>query len=189
MAVTAQKAAPTATATAGVAGKMVAATAERTAMTVAGRKGMTLTEAKVAATAAIDCRCGRDSNNSRKCGDSGSACTDGSNGRDSTDRSRDGSSSGGSNGSSNGGSNGGDNDASNRQDGRDDGSDCNNSGDGGNRSNGSNCNGGREATVVYCNSEGMAAMTAMVMPAATVVMAGKAVTEAVRAGMAVDCYK
>jgi len=27
------------------------------------------------------------------------------------------------------------------------------------------------------------------MPAATVVMAGKAVTEAVRAGMAVDCYK
>jgi hypothetical protein len=35
----------------------------------------------------------------------------------------------------------------------------------------------------------MAAMAAMVMPAATVVMAGKAVTEAVRAGMAVDCYK
>lgn len=43
--------------------------------------------------------------------------------------------------------------------------------------------------VVYCDSEEMAAMAAMVMPVATVVMAGKAVTEAVRAGMAVDCYK
>ncbi len=32
-------------------------------------------------------------------------------------------------------------------------------------------------------------MAAMVMPAATVVMAGKAGTEAERAGMAVDCYK
>ena len=139
--------------------------------------------------AAMVCRRGRDGSNCRKCDGSGSACTDGSNGRDSIDRSRDGSSSGGSNGSSNGGSNGRNNDASNRQDGRDDGSDCNNSGDGGNRSNGSNCNGGREATVVYCNSEGMAAMAAMVMPAETVVMAGKAGTEAERAGMAVDCYK
>ncbi len=46
--------------------------------------------------------------------------------------------------------------------------------------------------VVYCDSEemaAMAAMAAMVMPAATVVMAGKAETEAVREGMAVDCYK
>ena len=43
--------------------------------------------------------------------------------------------------------------------------------------------------VVYCDSEEMAAMAAMVMPGATVVMAEKAVTEAVRAGMAVDCYK
>ncbi len=106
-------------------GKMVAATAERAAMTMTGRKRMALTEAKAAAMAAIVCRRGRDGSNCRKCGDSGSACTDGSNGRDSTDRSRDGSSSGGSNGSSNGGSNGGNNDASNRQDGRDDGSDCN----------------------------------------------------------------
>ena len=98
-------------------GKMVAATTERAAMTMMGRKGMALTETKAAAMAAIVCRGGRDGSNCRKCGDSGSACTDGSNGRDSTDRSRDGSSSGG--------SNGGNNDASNRQDGRDDGSDCN----------------------------------------------------------------
>ena len=32
-------------------------------------------------------------------------------------------------------------------------------------------------------------MTAMVMPAATVAMVGKAGTEAERAGMSVDCYK
>jgi len=116
-------------------GKMVAANTERAAMTVMGRKGMALTEARAAAMAAIVFRRGRDGSNCRKCGHSGSACTDGSNGRDSTDRSRDGSSSGGSNGSSNGGSNGKNNAASNRQDGGDDCSDCNNSDDGGNGSN------------------------------------------------------
>ena len=46
-------------------GKMVAATTERAAMTMMGRKGMALTEAKAAAMAAIVCRCGRDSSNSR----------------------------------------------------------------------------------------------------------------------------
>ncbi len=135
MAVMAQKAAPTTTAMVGVAGNMVAATAERAAMMVAGWKGMALTKEKAATIAMIDCRRCRDGSNGRKCGDSDSACTDGSNGRDATDRCRDGSSSGGSNGSSNGGNNGKNNAASNRQDGGDDCSDCNNSDDGGNGSN------------------------------------------------------
>ncbi len=41
----------------------------------------------------------------------------------------------------------------------------------------------------YCNSEGVAATAAMMVSEATVAMAGKAGTEAERAGMAVDCYK
>ena len=52
--------------TAGVEAKMVAATAVTAAMTVTGRKRMALTVTKTAATAAMDCRGGRDGSNGRK---------------------------------------------------------------------------------------------------------------------------
>ncbi len=73
--------------TAGAEAKMMVATAETEGMTVVGRKVMELTAAKAAAMAAMDCRggrSGRDGSNSKKSGNSDSACTDRSDGRDTT---------------------------------------------------------------------------------------------------------
>ena len=63
---------------------MMVATAETEGMTVVGRKVMELTAAKAAATAAMDCRGGRDGSNGRKSGNNSSACTDRRYGRDTT---------------------------------------------------------------------------------------------------------
>ncbi len=74
-------------ATAGAEAKMMVETAETEGMTVVGRKVMELTASKAAATAAIDCRGGRDGgdgSNGRKSGNNSSACTDRRYGRDTT---------------------------------------------------------------------------------------------------------
>ena len=70
--------------TAGAEAKMMVATAETEGMMVVGRKVMELTAAKAAATAAMDCRGGRDGSNGRKSGNNSSACTDRRYGRDTT---------------------------------------------------------------------------------------------------------